>query len=135
MLTSEQLDSVINYLSANGRVKRDDIARDLQLHPVKIRQARKECLTQRDIYIVSDYNEGFAIAKESKDFDESIRRLKRMGVTLLQEVRELQRGQSKFRIAEGIETPENQLALKEETELSLKLEERFGQQDLFNAPK
>jgi hypothetical protein len=83
MITKEQKDAVHAFLKKHKHpVKRDAIARLLFMNPVKIRQAIN-ALVSDGIPIVSDYKEGFRIAKYSSEFDEEMRRIERMAKTLL----------------------------------------------------
>ena len=112
MITKQQADEIYFYLLAQGKpVKRDVIARDLGFNEVKIRQARLWLMQNRNIAIVSDWQNGFYIASKSIHFDEDIRRRSRTAYTELRQVRLMRREQQRLREAEGVEVPENQLNL------------------------
>lgn len=89
MVTKEQTEAIYQWLKSSKKpIKRDTLARLLLFNPVKVRQAADELL-KRGIPCVTDYKEGFRIAKTAEEFDEEIRRNTRMAKTILRKVKRL----------------------------------------------
>lgn len=89
MITIEQKNAVrAKLIKLKVLVKRDLLARLMFMNPVKIRQAA-DALLKDGVPCVTDYKQGFRIAKHADEFDEEIRRTERMAKTLLRKVKRL----------------------------------------------
>lgn len=118
-ITEPQALRLWDYLkSLTKPVSRDNLARALQFHQVKVRQAREWLLEHKSVFIVSNWKQGseggMFIAGKSTDFDKEINYISTSGVTLLQKALKYKKEQKRLRELEGIETPENQLPLSAE---------------------